>query len=155
MSKYQKALNKVVENSCPRKTNCQSCEISSRCNCLMKDEIDLLQELVDKNNTKKSIELECDDINYDKSLDNLYKLNVDNNIDIYVDLVILGILVEKEKPKKPIKMNVKDDEEYDPCEGQYYECPNCKTILPINYEYDHAIKNKRCDCGQALDWSEE
>lgn len=50
---YQEALNKIVENSCPKRINCQSCEISSSCNSLMKDEIDILQELIDELTPKK------------------------------------------------------------------------------------------------------
>lgn len=45
--KAQEALNKIVEHSCPKRTNCKSCEISNRCNALMKDEVDKIQRAND------------------------------------------------------------------------------------------------------------
>lgn len=47
MNNYQEALNRIVENSCPKKTNCKECEISKSFNCQMKNEVDKLQELID------------------------------------------------------------------------------------------------------------
>lgn len=47
MNKAQEALDRIVENSCPKRTNCKSCDISYRCNALMKDEVDKIQHSID------------------------------------------------------------------------------------------------------------
>ena len=54
----------------------------------------------------------------------------------------LGIVqkaVEKQIPKKPLKNY-----------GGGYRCPNCQ-MKHFNPDW---IGNKYCDCGQALDWSD-
>lgn len=53
MNKYQEALDKIVENSCPQKTNCRVCKIKKSCNASAKECVDKLQELVDKATPKK------------------------------------------------------------------------------------------------------
>ncbi|WP_286154380.1 hypothetical protein [Thomasclavelia cocleata] len=54
-SKYQKALDNLVNNSCPKKVSCTECEININCNCIAKEYVDTLQELVDKATPKKPI----------------------------------------------------------------------------------------------------
>lgn len=48
MNKYQENLDFIVKNSCPQKTICRECNINNFCNCLAKEHIDSLQELVEK-----------------------------------------------------------------------------------------------------------
>lgn len=47
MNKYQENLDFIVKNSCPQKTICRECDINNVCNCLVKEHIDSLQELVE------------------------------------------------------------------------------------------------------------
>lgn len=58
MNKYQESLKFIVENSCPRKTYCKKCDFEKYCNSLVKQHIDDLQELVDKETPKKLIKEE-------------------------------------------------------------------------------------------------
>jgi uncharacterized protein (UPF0212 family) len=53
---------------------------------------------------------------------------------------MIGIIaLEKQIPKKPLM--------FDDCDYNYYCCPNCGLKLEIDV--------KHCNCGQAIDWSEE
>lgn len=52
-SKYQKALDNLVKNSCPKKVSCTECDININCNCIAKEYVDTLQELVNKATPKK------------------------------------------------------------------------------------------------------
>ena len=47
MNKYQENLDFIIKNSCPQKTICRECNINNFCNCLAKEHIDSLQELVE------------------------------------------------------------------------------------------------------------
>ena len=47
MNKYQENLDFIVKNSCSQKTICRECNINNVCNCLAKELIDSLQELVE------------------------------------------------------------------------------------------------------------
>ncbi len=53
MNKYQEALDKLVKHSCPERTSCNECSMKKSCNRIAKDWIDTLQELVDKETSKK------------------------------------------------------------------------------------------------------
>ena len=48
MNKYQENLDFIVKNSCPQKTICRECNFNKSCNCLAKEHIDSLQELIEK-----------------------------------------------------------------------------------------------------------
>lgn len=48
MNKYQEALDFIIINSCPSHVRCVDCNIEKNCNNLVKNKIDILQELVDK-----------------------------------------------------------------------------------------------------------
>ena len=59
MNEYQKALNKIVNSSCPNCTDdngCSSCDIQKICNCHAKSWVNTLQKLVDKENPMKPID---------------------------------------------------------------------------------------------------
>ncbi len=63
---------------------------------------------------------------------------------VYVDLEVLGELVEKATPKKPIKDRVQD--------VYYltkYTCPTCGG------KFTGTISDYCYHCGQKLDWSED
>lgn len=47
MNKYQENLDFIVKNSCPQKTICRECNFNKSCNCLAKEHIDSLQELIE------------------------------------------------------------------------------------------------------------
>lgn len=55
MNNYQKALNNLVKVSCSKHTFCKECDFEKVCNCDAKQDINTLQELVDKENTEKAI----------------------------------------------------------------------------------------------------
>jgi len=67
-------------------------------------------------------------------------------------LVKLQELVNKETPKKPIRICL-NRYEFDDCEVDV--CPNCKnTEQTIVSDDGSGQKFKRChECGQAIDWS--
>nr|DAU24008.1 MAG TPA: fibrinogen [Caudoviricetes sp.] len=55
MNKYQEALNNLVKVSCPKQTFCKKCDFEKVCNCDAKQDINTLQELVDKATPKKPL----------------------------------------------------------------------------------------------------
>lgn len=48
MNKYQEALDNLVKVSCPKKVSCTECDINIICNCIAKEYVDTLQELINK-----------------------------------------------------------------------------------------------------------
>lgn len=60
---------------------------------------------------------------------------------------------EKKISKKPIKEFLKS------CKGEVcfvvYRCPECKRVVCFEGENDIENNYPYCECGQALDWSEE
>ena len=59
------------------------------------------------------------------------------------------ILKDKATPKKPInRINYRTD-------INAYYCPNCNGFICNYYDKDNERDDYCCNCGQALDWSDE
>lgn len=62
---------------------------------------------------------------------------------VYADIDTLGELVEKEKPKMPLKINRESSMD------SIGDCPNCGAFI------ESFANEFRCSvCGQAIDWSD-
>lgn len=87
MNNYQKALNKIVQSSCPNchdENGCLNCNIKHTCNALAKDWVNKLQKLIDKATPKKTIiKNVCNevdgDVDYGACPNCEYPLNYDFN----------------------------------------------------------------------------
>lgn len=79
---------------------------------------------------------------YNKLTSRVYKY--DHIEDVYKDLEILGGLVDRATPKKPIK-----EKEQGLRYVTSYSCPNCHKI------FLGAVADYCFHCGQRLDWSED
>lgn len=100
---------------------------------------------------------------YQDSLNELYE-NATNGEDVYIKQKhikgitecrdVLQELVDKEKPKKPIRIRL-NRYEFDDCEVDV--CPNCKNIEQTIVSDDGSGQRfKRChECGQKIDWSKD
>ena len=74
------------------------------------------------------------------------------HLDSKQDLEKVGVmqeLVDKATPKKPInRINYRTD-------INAYYCPNCNGFICNYYDKDNERDDYCCNCGQALDWSDE
>ena len=84
---------------------------------------------------------------YQEALD-FVKKHLDSKQDLE-KVEVLQELVDKTTPKKPInRINYRTD-------INAYYCPNCNGFICNYYDKDNERDDYCCNCGQALDWSDE